>query len=190
MKIARLNGTLNGGNEKKKKQRIRRCEKPSFLSDAGDVASGDVAGERPDLTMALTGSTYVLHFNEPIFLVASSALFFIPAAIARNVGSHNLSALYCATAVVSINHWRAPCNGWRRNLDLTVAKLSFVATTISGLKTFRHPLELAVGSAMIFLIPVAYRLSIVLHARESPAWVYAHMAMHMFVAIGMSAVSW
>jgi hypothetical protein len=58
-------------------------------------------------------------------LVISSHFFLVPAYIAYKNSYYGYATISLITTIVSVNFWRNPIPGFRRNLDLVVAKISF-----------------------------------------------------------------
>ena len=123
-------------------------------------------------------------------LVSSSALFFIPAAVAlrRSPWLWGLSVCYSLTALVSIAFWLRPVPGFRRDADLVVAKTSFLITGATGISRVTDVLWLRMGWPLLLAIPFLYWLSLLLYGRKSSLWILAHMGMHCCISAGMTVV--
>jgi hypothetical protein len=112
------------------------------------------------------------------WLTLSSLFFLVPAGVAWQAGSRNLSSLYVVTSLVSANYWRRCTRGFRRNADLVVAKISFAITFFM---TYDNPTLWAFAAAAGAL----YGAALYWHSVESQWWLPAHGAMHVVVATGM-----
>jgi len=61
-----------------------------------------------------------------MFLVFTSACFLIPSYRGWKRKKKILALANATTSLVSMNHWRKPQDGFRKNLDYMVAKSNFV----------------------------------------------------------------
>lgn len=123
-----------------------------------------------------------------VLLVISSCFFMIPGMYAFYHGVHLLAILSCITTLISINYWRDAVNGWRRNADLLIAKLSFVIYFITGVVHIRDLHILLVGWPNTAFIVGTYYLANYLWSQRSDSWIFFHMAFHFFVSIGQLIV--
>ena len=144
--------------------------------------------EFPEFIMRIHDPSHVLPFKYSVWLVLSSFSFLVPAGLALRLSLYWHCAVYCVTAAASANYWRKAQFGFRRNVDVLVARLSFVFTVISGALRIHGLKVLIVGWTLAFAIPVAYKLSIYFEKKRAPLWLMAHFSMHCFVSAGMSLV--
>ena len=84
--------------------------------------------------------------------------------------------------MVSANYWRRCTRGFRRNADLVVAKISFVAS-------FSVAYDNKAAWAFAAVAGALYGASLYFHSVESQWWLPAHGAMHVVVATGMTFVA-
>ena len=105
-----------------------------------------------------------------IQLIISSCFFMIPGIYAFTHDILLLGVLSSITTLVSINYWRHAVEGWRRNADLFVAKLSFCIYFIIGVIHVRDFHILLVGWPNTFLILGSYYLSNVLWEKNIFIW--------------------
>lgn len=123
------------------------------------------------------------------FLFFSSLFFLFPAALAvQHLRLRYLTMLYSLTTLASLNYWRYPVHGLRRNIDLIIARTSFFITLVSGIIFIKNRTYLVVGWSFAVCIPFCYYLSHKLSKLRMKQWCVAHMMMHAFVAAGMSLV--
>ena len=123
------------------------------------------------------------------FLFFSSLFFLFPATLAvQHKKLYYLAILYTSTTLASLNYWRYPVPGLRRNIDLIVARISFLITLISGIIFIKNTTYLVVGWSFAVCIPFCYYLSHKLSKLRMKQWCITHMMMHAFVAAGMSLV--
>ena len=113
-----------------------------------------------------------------IFLLSSLALM-IPAYRAYTYKAYAYMMLSIVTSGVSVLYWYKPTYGWRRNLDLVFAKMSFSVyflTAYLNLHRGDHIHSMAVyGGTPIML--ALYGMSVM---NVQPWWLY-HFAFHMSV---------
>lgn len=123
-----------------------------------------------------------------MLLVISSCFFMIPGTYAFMHGVAFLGVLSCITTLVSINYWRDAVEGWRRDADLFVAKVSFCIYFVIGVVHVRDWHILVVGWPNTALMLGSYFLSNKLWKDGSAMWIYCHMAFHLFVSFGQLIV--
>lgn len=127
-------------------------------------------------------------FHLSWYLNISSCFFLLPGAFAHYHGYHSMCLISLVTTLVSINYWRKPKDGWRRNLDLIVAKVSFLIYFSVGLVNIRDTVIFVSGLFGALLMISAYSTGLLLFDLKSPLWVFAHMLFHFFVACGQVLV--
>lgn len=125
------------------------------------------------------------------WLVLSSTWFVVPgvAALFRRPCRWWFTLVFVGAALVSVNYWRDPVPGPRRNADLYTAKAAFLFTLVAGSAALppaaaRPALLVAACAAGL------YRLSCHLTQAGSPLWFLAHMAFHAVVTAGQLLVVW
>ena len=116
------------------------------------------------------------------WLTLSSLFFLVPAGVAWHSGSRNLSSLYVVTSLVSANYWRRCTRGFRRNADLVVAKISFLAT-------FSVAYDNPAVWGFAAVVGALYGLACYYHSVESRRWLPVHGAMHVVISMGMTVVA-
>ena len=193
-------GSLRGGNPKKKKVSSGGGRVDNISSNNAIGSSNtDCIVDRPPCIMNLEpGSTSVLPLRYSFWLCFSSLFFLMPVflnhSLASNCGSDLndevlspwlLTTVHALTSIASLNYWRRATLGWRRNIDIFIARLSFVASVIYGLIYVRNPIILGIGCAFAVSIPVLFFLSIALHNELSGMWLLAHAMMHAVIGLGM-----
>ena len=114
-------------------------------------------------------------------LVISSHFFLVPAYIAYKNGYYGYATTSLITSIVSVNFWRDPVHGFRRNLDLVVAKVSFTIYFLNGLSNvLTNKTQFASSNLPAML--VCYYASNVLSKYNYPEWTVFHFMFHCFVA--------
>ena len=119
--------------------------------------------------------------NQTKWIVVSSTFFMIPAVYHFYAFSSTKSVfpyMLVVTSLVSANYWRNATRGWRRNLDLVVAKTTFstavyIAAKYVNSRTYRIPIVV-----LLCVMPVLYNGSTKCVHAGDPAWVKYHFAFH------------
>lgn len=125
-------------------------------------------------------------------LVLSSTTFAIPIVymFLKKTRFWYLIISYGTTCIVSMNYWRNPVSGFRRNVDICVARGCFLTTCLSGAIYVREPFLFVIGLPLVILIPLFYGLSIYFfQLKNDHTWAFMHMSMHAFVSLGMTIVA-
>ena len=125
---------------------------------------------------------------ESMCLVVSSCFFLFPGwyAFTENLSLYGVVSVI--TTIVSANYWRHAVEGLRRNVDLIVAKMSFLIYCLSGFWYARDWRLYAVGVPGIVGIGGCYYLSNYYWEHDSPFWVHFQMLFHTFVALEQALV--
>ena len=76
---------------------------------------------------------YIAPWQDTKWLVLSSFFFLFPSIYAYLNNLYFLGNLLCVTSVISANYWRKATYSWRRNMDLVVAKFSFIVFSINAI---------------------------------------------------------
>jgi hypothetical protein len=63
----------------------------------------------------------------------SSCLWLGPAVYAAATGQPGYAAVLVATVAASVNHWRRAERGWRRALDIAMARTAFTIFVSTGI---------------------------------------------------------
>lgn len=108
-------------------------------------------------------------------LVLSSTLFMIPAIRGFRKRKRLLPILNTATSLVSMNYWRNPTPGSRRQVDYLLAKTNFVIHHLYA-KPCVLPLDLVIGGFWF------------LSNMGGKNWVRWHAAFHVASATGMNLI--
>jgi hypothetical protein len=149
-------------------------------------------------------------WNQTKWIVLSSTFFSIPAAYHLYARTHSPTKLplsvsldhpipvlilrsgivqsifpymLVVTSLVSANYWRKATRGWRRNLDLIVAKITFATGLYIAAKYVQsneHRIQIVI---ILCFIPVCYNESTKYVNSGNPAWVKYHFAFHVLLSI-------
>ena len=126
---------------------------------------------------------YPIPVYDSMCLVISSLFFLIPGMQAFSCHQVSYGILSVLTSAVSVLYWYYAIPGWRRSLDLYMAKLSFVIYFITGALYVTDRILLLTGWPICLCILWTYWMSGQEWQRDRHYWVYWHMAFHFFVAI-------
>lgn len=143
---------------------------------------------RPHHSKPLLRNQYPVPLFDSICLVISSMFFLIPGLQAFHCGMKWYGVLSFVTSAVSMNYWYLAVPGWRRNLDLFMAKFSFIIYFITGALYVTDSMLLVVGWPLCVCILISYWMSSQRWQRDCWTWVLCHMSFHFFVAIEQAIV--
>ncbi len=123
-------------------------------------------------------------------LFYTSLLFMIPAVMAFLFNLFFLSGTSFTVSVVAMNYWRNAKFGWRRWIDMTVAKAAFLIY-LSHAVMFARSLQFGVITAVITsTMYFLYTNVSVLIAKQSKEWINYHAAFHGMVILAQILVIW
>ena len=104
------------------------------------------------------------------------------------------SALLVFTSLVSANFWRKPYYSWRRDLDLVVAKISFVLFTTKGAIYARYTPYVITGFSSFMALCYCYYLSEKHLQMKHDYWYKYHLLFHAIMTyelfIILQSMSW
>ena len=115
------------------------------------------------------------------FLFFSSFSMAVSAFIAYIMNDLYITIYFLLLFLTSINHWRQPEYGLRRNIDLTVVAIGFfyVLLKIFLLKDEFHRVGLiCLGICGILM----YIFEYILEYLDSPKWIIFHMTLHIYAS--------
>lgn len=118
------------------------------------------------------------------FLLYSSCTIGISAVIAYIMNDLYISIYLLLLFLTSINFWRKPEYGLRRNIDLAVVYMYAVYTILNVflLKDEFHRVILLIVFLSVNMYNVVEQI---LYYFGSPKWIIFHMAMHIYVSFGI-----
>ena len=116
-------------------------------------------------------------------LVFSSVLMGASAAAALAAGQATLATHVGLASAASVNYWRRPGPGWRRDLDFLLATIACAYCTFAGQSLHGVPNAIALGGFGCFFI--CFRRSFLLSVGDGGdgAWARWHALGHAFVAV-------
>lgn len=131
-------------------------------------------------------------WNESKYIVASSSLFLLPAYSFYCCNQIALCTGLCITSLVSMNFWRdARRDSWRRQLDLTVAKIAFGTYFSTGTWNIRTAQDCQRVIPVTMVIAGCYYLSDKLSRTEildkiqPQYWILAHAMFHCMLTTNL-----
>jgi len=117
-------------------------------------------------------------------IIISTSLFVIPGIYGLYKKQYILSLTSFASAIASINYWRHPIVGPRKNIDLFVSKACGLIFFIYGYNyvntTWLRLLGYTNGICMISM----YNTSCILSELQSETWELYHMLFHISGVVG------
>jgi hypothetical protein len=131
----------------------------------------------------MSGHIIPMSYSYSKFLLYSSFTIGISAAIAYIMNDLYVTAYLIFLFLTSINYWRKPEYGLRRNIDLTAVYLCTCYTVLNMflLKDEFHRVCLFI---VFFCMNLFFLIENILYYFNNRKWIIFHMAMHMYVSIG------
>jgi len=131
----------------------------------------------------MTGHLLPMSYDYSKFLFFSSFSIGISAVIAYIMNDLYISVYLLLLFLTSINHWRKPEYGLRRNIDLTVVSFGglYALLNIFLLKDEFYRVGLLI---ILFCAFVFYILEHIMSYFDSPKWIVIHMALHIYFVCG------
>ncbi len=123
------------------------------------------------------------NYNPNYYLLCSTSTFIFP--IIYAVKKNNITlAMYTTLALLgSVNYWRNPCLGYRRNIDLVTSKLSCVAYFYYGWNNIIGFYPLLIGMSNLYGMYYFYNKSCITYSLNNSNWKYYHIAFHLYTTI-------
>ena len=138
-------------------------------------------------------STYILdnNCNPNYYLLCSTSTFIFPIIYAYQKKNNSL-ALYTTLALFgSLNYWRKPCLGHRRNIDLITSKISCAAYFYYGYNNIVGFWPNLLGWSNLYGIYYFYNQSCQKFIENDNTWNYYHVAFYLFTSISkMYIIYW
>jgi hypothetical protein len=118
--------------------------------------------------------------DESKWLVVSSLCFFVPMSYAFKTRHYLNASFLLMTMFCSMNYWRRAHYGWRRTIDIMMARTCFSIFFTQGMYYVdKNPYLL-----LPFVLSMnCYRNSHLLHEKGLCRWVYYHVLFHVFISI-------
>jgi hypothetical protein len=131
-----------------------------------------------------------------VLLTVSSCLFLIPAILAWHLYQPFFAILSLITSLISINYWRNPVPGIRKNADLIFAKISFAFYFRAMMSKIHFTYIFGLLCVSTCLLVTCYMLSCYfsqkktrtpsqfqshLNTSSCVSWVYFHFVFHLLV---------
>jgi len=112
-------------------------------------------------------------------LIFSSSLFAIPGIYGLYQKQYVLSFTSFVSMAASINYWRNPVEGSRKNIDLFVSKACGLIYFIHGYNYVNTTWLRLFGYTNGICMLSVYNSSCILHALKSDTWEFYHMLFHI-----------
>jgi hypothetical protein len=131
----------------------------------------------------MTGHNLPMCYSYSKFLLYSSCTIGISAVIAYIMNDLYVTVYLLLLFLTSINYWRKPEYGLRRNIDLTAVSIGgvYALLNIFLLKDEFHRVGLLI---ILFCTIVFFILEHILSYFDSPKWIVIHMALHIYFVCG------
>lgn len=175
---------------------------PSFSAGVGDMSSIVMSSRGLMLNMLATTQNKIdvvkddkiATVNDPRkvypisevdanYLILSSFFFLLPGYYAYISGLPLYLATSSITTLASVNYWRNAVPGWRRTIDIIVAKASFIIYFVTGTCRIKEIEVLFMAWPICAIIAACYISSNKQWERDSHTWIFYHMSFHFFVAL-------
>lgn len=121
-------------------------------------------------------------------MIFSSGLFIIPCIYGYYNKKYLLSCVSFLSMAASINYWRYPVPGGRKNIDILISKATGIIYFIYGYNNVHNAIFQLFGYTNGFFIISMYNASCILHELNSDSWEYFHILFHISSIIGKMIV--
>jgi len=121
-------------------------------------------------------------------LIFSTSLFIIPTVYGYYNKKYTLSTMSLISTLASMNYWRKPIPGTRKNADLIISKATGAMYFFYGYNNVNINICRIFGFTNGIILLSLYNVSCVLHERKSDSWEFYHMMFHIFTVIGKMIV--
>jgi hypothetical protein len=118
-------------------------------------------------------SAQVLYYSSFLFLIASIVAFSFQDVLS--------SLFFLALFMTSINHWRYPCYGYSRILDIACCMLLIVYMYLLFLLNY-SPFHLVFFEVILTTILFVFLLEWVLYLAQHPFWIVLHLIIHTYAS--------
>lgn len=117
-------------------------------------------------------------------LITSSSLFSIPILYGIYKGNWSLTTMTSIAMLCSIKYWINPIEGYYKNIDLAVSKISGIYYFVYGFYNINNEYVKLIGYLNIFMMLTCYNGSCILYKMKSPSWITFHIGFHFFSTTG------
>jgi hypothetical protein len=123
-------------------------------------------------------------FHPKYNLLFSTSLFIIPTVYGYYNKKYILSTMTLISMLASMNYWRKPISGTRKNLDLIISKGVGCIYFFCGYNHVNNTIFRIFGYTNGFLMISLYNASCILYTLKSDSWEYYHVMFHISTVIG------
>jgi hypothetical protein len=126
---------------------------------------------------------YIAPWSKSKYLFTTSFLFLIPSAYSYYCQLYLYSSVLLLVSLASANYWRKATYGWRRNIDIICAKMSFALFFSSGVWYVRSIAYMIPGYSGLLSMPYCYYKSNIYYKNAAAynIWLYYHMSFHFLL---------
>ena len=118
------------------------------------------------------------------WLVCSTSTLIFPIVYAYKKNNKILTISSTIALFGSLNYWRKPCIGYRKNIDLITSKLSVLAYFYYGYNHIIGLYSRLFGYTNLYFLYYFYNKSCNNFYLQNKNWKYYHVAFHLFGTIG------
>ncbi len=130
------------------------------------------------------GEIYRAQWSQTKWLVLSSLFFMFPATYAYMNKLYSYWAILVVTSIISANYWRKATYSWRRDLDLAVAKFSFIVFSINAILYVRKIHYVIPLYSGFIVLTYCYHTSGKLSDAKNDNFYKYHFGFHCFLTLG------
>ena len=123
-----------------------------------------------------------ISYNYSKFLFFSSFSMLISALIATYMNDKYITIYFFLLFLSSINHWRKPEYGLRRNIDLLLVNVGIIAL-LSQICLLKNEFCRHVYACLAFCCLIFYIIENILVYMLNVKWIIFHMSIHMYVSL-------
>ena len=121
--------------------------------------------------------------NPNYYLLSSTSTLIFPTVYAVKKKNYTLVLFSLMALTGSLNYWRKPCIGYRKNIDLITSKLSFIGYLYYGYNNIIGIFPNLLGYVNVFFIYKYYNNSCKQFYNNNPKWVNFHIKFHLLCTI-------
>ena len=127
----------------------------------------------------MEGICFPISYSYSKFLFYSSFSMLLSAIIAIIMNDKYISIYFCLLFLTSINYWRRPEYGLRRNIDLCIVYIGEFAI-LYQLFLLKSEFDRHVVLSILLCVILFYIIEHILVYFKSLKWIIFHMAIHMY----------
>ena len=121
------------------------------------------------------------HRQPAMSLFYTSFLFLPSSLVALYMEDRSLTFVYSLLCITSINFWRNPQYGIRRNVDMLLCKIGVVFLVLHAC-FYQTEFSRCMSLSLLLCITIFYVISLVLAYCAHAMWIVFHAAIHIYCA--------